>query len=141
MPNPSAVSRSAAVPLATVGEPSRPLRADRADAHALAAPDLLSPRTAHKGHAGALPGPRNPALLLAPIDGTVLSNEPQRRKEAAGAVVDARLRVHGVDGLRVVDASVMPSVVGGNTNAPVIMMGEKAVDMIRQDRSTTSTTQ
>lgn len=58
---------------------------------------------------------------------------------AAGAVVDARLRVHGVDRLRVVDASAMPSVVGGNTNAPVIMMGEKAVDMIRQDRITAST--
>lgn len=46
------------------------------------------------------------------------------------AVVDAQLRVHGLEGLRIVDASVMPTIIGGNTNAPVIMIAEKAVDLI-----------
>ena len=54
-----------------------------------------------------------------------------RMGSGAMAVVDDQLRVHGVTALRVVDASIMPSIVGGNTNAPVIAIAEKAADLIR----------
>ncbi|MBN8829902.1 MAG: GMC family oxidoreductase N-terminal domain-containing protein [Sphingomonadales bacterium] len=68
------------------------------------------------------------------IDGwlraTVMSGGHPVATCAMGAVLDAELRVRGIDGLRVVDASSMPTIIRGNTNAPVIMIAEKAADMI-----------
>jgi choline dehydrogenase len=53
----------------------------------------------------------------------------------AQAVVDAALKVRGLAGLRVADASIMPTIVSGNTNAAAVMIGEKASDLVLQDRT------
>src|SRR6218665_50172 len=66
------------------------------------------------------------ATIFHPVGPCRMGNDPL-------AVVDARLRVHGIAGLRVIDGSAMPTLVSGNTNAPIVMMAEKAVDLIRQD--------
>ena len=55
--------------------------------------------------------------------------------DAGDSVVDARLRIHGMEGIRVVDSSIMPKIVGGNTMAPSIVIGEKGADMIKTDWS------
>ena len=85
------------------------------------------------------PGPafHTDAELAAYVRATGVSNQHPTSSCAMGhgpnTVVDPRLRVHGIDGLRVADASIMPVAVGGNTNAPTIMIGEKAAAMILED--------
>ena len=68
----------------------------------------------------------NGATIFHPSGTCKMGNDPL-------AVVDARLRVQGIGGLRVIDCSIMPVLISGNTNGPVIMIAEKAVDMIRED--------
>jgi choline dehydrogenase len=51
----------------------------------------------------------------------------------AAAVVDSRLRVRGIDGLRVIDASIMPTLPSGNTHIPTVMIGERGADFMLQD--------
>jgi choline dehydrogenase len=83
------------------------------------------------------PGAADDADLEAFVRETGVTNHHPTSSCAMGTgsntVVDPRLRVHGIGGLRVADASIMPSVVAGNTNAPSIMIGEKAAAMILED--------
>lgn len=71
---------------------------------------------------------RKGGSIFHPVGSCAMGPAPER-----GAVVDARLRVHGIEGLRVADGSVMPRIVSGNTNGPIIMIGEKAADLIKED--------
>jgi choline dehydrogenase len=83
------------------------------------------------------PGVTTEAQLADYVRASGVSNQHPTSSCAMGhgpnTVVDPRLRVHGIDGLRVADASIMPVAVGGNTNAPTIMIGEKAAAMILED--------
>lgn len=73
----------------------------------------------------------NTASIYHPTGTCKMGNDPM-------AVVDERLRVHGIQGLRVADCSIMPEIVSGNTNAPAIMIGEKVSDLIKEDQKLAS---
>ncbi len=83
-------------------------------------------------YAGTLDWARNNSTSIYHPTGTC------RMGAGPGAVVDDRLRVHGIAGLRVADCSIMPEIVSGNTNAPAIMIGEKASDLMIADRRNTA---
>jgi choline dehydrogenase len=102
-------------------------------ARRLAAAPALAPYVAEEMSIGADAATDAAILARARELGTTIFHPSGTCKMGSDpmAVVDERLRVHGVEGLRVIDASIMPTLVSGNTNAPTIMIGEKAAEMIR----------
>src|SRR5439155_22809506 len=104
-------------------------------ARRLAATSALQPYIAEEYRPGAAASTDEELLEFAREYGATIFHPSGTCKMGSDpmAVVDARLRVHGVRGLRVVDCSVMPTLVSGNTNAPVVMLAEKASHMILAD--------
>ncbi|MEH2513059.1 choline dehydrogenase [Nitrobacteraceae bacterium AZCC 1564] len=109
-------------------------------ARRLAATDALKSYIAGEYKPGALVQSDDEILDFARGNGATIFHPSGTCKMGSDpmAVTDARLRVHGIDGLRVVDCSIMPTLVSGNTHAPVVMIAEKASDMILADSKESS---
>jgi len=102
----------------------------------ICAADALAPYSPEEFRPGASVGDSDEDLARAAGDLATTIFHPVstcRMGDDNLAVVDDRLKVHGVAGLRVVDASIMPTITSGNTNSPVVMIAEKAAEMIIQD--------